>query len=116
SDDGDHNKVVDDPVVKSIENTVDEEHVVKDAAASNVQTNLETTVVPESPEMAIGSDKQKDSDTITIGNVPKESADVCSHSHEGLKTSTENLNVDKSDEQNKDTDVDAIDVDNLTSG
>ncbi|MCI88410.1 hypothetical protein A2U01_0109697, partial [Trifolium medium] len=29
---------------------------------------------------------------------------------------TENVNVDKSDEQNKDTDIDAIDVDNLTSG
>ncbi|MCI66763.1 hypothetical protein A2U01_0088021, partial [Trifolium medium] len=29
---------------------------------------------------------------------------------------TENVNVEKSDEKNKDTDVDAIDVDNLTSG
>ncbi|MCI69511.1 hypothetical protein A2U01_0090773, partial [Trifolium medium] len=29
---------------------------------------------------------------------------------------TENVNVEKSDEQNMDTNVDAIDVDNLTSG
>ncbi|MCI58431.1 hypothetical protein A2U01_0079686, partial [Trifolium medium] len=81
-----HNKVVDNPVVKSFENTVDKEHVVEDAAASNVETNLETTVVPESPEVAIGFDKQKDSDAITIGNVSKEGADVHSHSDEGLET------------------------------
>ncbi|MCI45953.1 hypothetical protein A2U01_0067193, partial [Trifolium medium] len=36
SDDNAHNKVVDNPVVKSFENTVDEENVVEDAAASNV--------------------------------------------------------------------------------
>ncbi|MCI54469.1 hypothetical protein A2U01_0075719, partial [Trifolium medium] len=35
---------------------------------------------------------------------------------EGLKTGTENTNVEKPDEQNRDTYVDAIDVDNLTSG
>ncbi|MCI64330.1 hypothetical protein A2U01_0085588, partial [Trifolium medium] len=50
---------------------------------------LETTVVPESPEMT---------------------------SDEGLKAGTETANVERSDEQNKDTDVDTIDVDNLTSG
>ncbi|MCI84681.1 hypothetical protein A2U01_0105959, partial [Trifolium medium] len=41
---------------------------------------------------------------------------VHSHSDEGLKTGTKNINVEKSDEQNKDTDVNAIDVDNLTFG
>ncbi|MCI89163.1 hypothetical protein A2U01_0110451, partial [Trifolium medium] len=63
-----------------------------------------------------GFDKQKDSDTIAIGNVSKESVGVHSHSDEGLKIGTENTNVEKSDELNKETDVDAIDVDNLTSG
>ncbi|MCI84931.1 hypothetical protein A2U01_0106209, partial [Trifolium medium] len=70
------------PVVKSFENTADEANAVEDAATSNVQTNLETAVVPESPEMAICFDKQKDSDKITIGNVSKESAGVYSHSDE----------------------------------
>ncbi|MCI36882.1 hypothetical protein A2U01_0058106, partial [Trifolium medium] len=57
SDDNAHNKVADNPVVESFDNPVDEEHAVEDAAASNVKTNLETTVVPESPEMTVGSDK-----------------------------------------------------------
>ncbi|MCI84360.1 hypothetical protein A2U01_0105638, partial [Trifolium medium] len=42
--------------------------------------------------------------------------DVHSHSDEGLETGTENTNVEKTVELNKDTDVDAIDVDNLISG
>ncbi|MCI92694.1 hypothetical protein A2U01_0113991, partial [Trifolium medium] len=42
--------------------------------------------------------------------------DVHSHSDEGLKTGSENVNVEKSAEQNNDADVDTIDVDNLTSG
>ncbi|MCI84861.1 hypothetical protein A2U01_0106139, partial [Trifolium medium] len=50
-------------MVKLIANTADEEHAVKDTAASSVQTNLETTVIPESPEVTVGFDKQKDSAT-----------------------------------------------------
>ncbi|MCI47976.1 hypothetical protein A2U01_0069218, partial [Trifolium medium] len=41
---------------------------MQDATTSNVQADLETTVVPESPEIAVGSDKEKDSDTTAIGN------------------------------------------------
>jgi hypothetical protein len=115
-DDSGHNKSVDDPVIKSVENVVDEENDVDDAAVSNVETNLETTVVAESSGMAVGSDKQKASDTTTIMNVSKENAGVHSHSDEGLETCTENTYVEKSVEQNKDTNVGAIDVDNLTAG
>ncbi|MCI51620.1 hypothetical protein A2U01_0072864, partial [Trifolium medium] len=53
-----HNKVVDNAVVESFDNVVGEEHAVKDAAASNVQANLKCTIVPDSPEIAVGSDKQ----------------------------------------------------------
>ncbi|MCI88218.1 hypothetical protein A2U01_0109504, partial [Trifolium medium] len=45
-----HKKVLDNPVVKSLENIVVKENAVEDAATPSVQTNLETTVVPESPE------------------------------------------------------------------
>ncbi|MCI35493.1 hypothetical protein A2U01_0056714, partial [Trifolium medium] len=55
---------------------------MQDATASTMQANLETTVVPESPEIAIGSDKEKDSDTTAIVNVSKKNADVHSHSDE----------------------------------
>ncbi|MCI76620.1 hypothetical protein A2U01_0097890, partial [Trifolium medium] len=77
-EDGDsaHNKVVDNPVEKPFKKIVDEENAMQDATASNVQVNLKTTVVPESPEMAVGFDKEKDSDTTAIGNVSKENADV----------------------------------------
>ncbi|MCI86598.1 hypothetical protein A2U01_0107879, partial [Trifolium medium] len=54
-------------------------------------------------------DKEKNSDTTAIGNVSKKNAD--DHSH-----SDEDVNVEKYAEQNKDADVDTIDVDNLTSG
>ncbi|MCI63960.1 hypothetical protein A2U01_0085217, partial [Trifolium medium] len=82
NDDNAHNKVVDNPVIESFDNIVDKENAVEDAAASNVQANLETTVVPESAEIVVGSDKQKNSDTTAIGNVSKENADVHSHSDE----------------------------------
>ncbi|MCI82294.1 hypothetical protein A2U01_0103568, partial [Trifolium medium] len=45
---------------------------MQDATTSNVQANLETTVIPESPEIAVGSDKKKDSDTTAIEYVSKE--------------------------------------------
>ncbi|MCI69762.1 hypothetical protein A2U01_0091025, partial [Trifolium medium] len=37
-------------------------------------------------------------------------------SDDGLKAGTETVNIEISDEQDKNTDVDAIDVDNLTYG
>ncbi|MCI76106.1 hypothetical protein A2U01_0097375, partial [Trifolium medium] len=68
------------------------------------------------PEIAVGSDKQQDTDPTAIENASKEIDDVHSHSDEVLNTGTKNTNVEKPDEQNKDTCVDAIDVDNLSSG
>ncbi|MCI15426.1 hypothetical protein A2U01_0036564, partial [Trifolium medium] len=117
-EDGDigHNKVVDNPVVEPFEKTVEEENAMQDAITSNVQADLETTVVPKSPEIVVGSDKEKESDTTAIGNVSKKNVDVHSHSDEGLKTGSEKVNIEKSAEQNKDADVDTVDVDNLTSG
>ncbi|MCI54475.1 hypothetical protein A2U01_0075725, partial [Trifolium medium] len=90
-----HNKVVDNSVVEPFEKTVDKENAMQDATTSNVQANLGTTVVPEPPEIAVGSDKEKDSDTTAIGNVSKENANVHSHSVEGLKTGSENVNIEK---------------------
>ncbi|MCI89851.1 hypothetical protein A2U01_0111140, partial [Trifolium medium] len=37
-------------------------------------------------------------------------------SDDGLKAGTETVNIERSDEKDKNADVDAIDVDNLTSG
>ncbi|MCI94277.1 hypothetical protein A2U01_0115575, partial [Trifolium medium] len=67
-------------------------------------------------EVTVGSDKQKDSATIAIENVVKVDEVAHPQSDEGLKAGTDTVNIERFDEQNKDTDVDAIDVDNLTSG